>query len=154
MNRSQIVNQIEAICVVNNWLRIDPQPLIKVDRPPPPLAIAFNILPTLEVLNAAAVDLGMDDYKINSAYRDPQYNDWIGGEKDSQHTHFRALDVDPGDGCTVEQLYEYLNKHTWGKYLALGIYNTFVHIDCRHWPGLPGHGLRPARWDQRTKPSA
>lgn len=152
MNRSQIINLLEAACEVAGWASIKPyvQSLLSPNRPPPPISIAFNILPTLQVLDSALRRVPrLVEIQVNSAYRDEIYNRAVGGSPDSQHVHFRAIDVQPR-GCTAEELYDYLNESALSHRLGLGLYDHFVHVDCRHWPGNPGWGDVPTRWDNRT----
>lgn len=78
--------------------------------------------------------------RILSAYRTPQYNRSIGGAKDSQHTHGRALDLKPPKGIHIDRFYQdIVNNHLEFGITGIGKYKTFVHVDIR-----PGH--RTAFW--------
>lgn len=69
---------------------------------------------------------------ILSAYRSPEHNKRIGGAKNSQHLHGRALDLKPPKGVKVEKFYHDIrnNAEEFG-IRGIGLYNTFVHIDIR-----------------------
>ncbi|HEX8577106.1 MAG TPA: D-Ala-D-Ala carboxypeptidase family metallohydrolase [Flavobacterium sp.] len=72
---------------------------------------------------------------INSSYRSKDYNDKMEGAKASQHLISNALDTFPINGKIKEyQKFIKENKKTGG----VGMYKTFVHIDCgstRSWIG-------------------
>lgn len=72
---------------------------------------------------------------INSAFRTPEYNKKVGGERQSQHLYGRAADiVIPGvSPKKVAEYAETLLPNTGG----IGIYSNFTHIDCRE---------KKARW--------
>jgi uncharacterized protein YcbK (DUF882 family) len=70
---------------------------------------------------------------INSGYRTPEYNEKIGGAKDSQHMKGTAADINVA-GIRPSKLYVSLDKgvvtgksHPGG----LGLYDNFVHVDVR-----------------------
>jgi len=75
---------------------------------------------------------GNKPIRINSAYRSPAHNKKIGGARNSQHLHGRALDLVPPKGMSVDKFYEIirLNADDFG-IRGLGKYKTFVHIDIR-----------------------
>lgn len=114
----------------------------------PPMAIWSHIVPTAMMLEEIRNYSG-GPLHINSGYRDPAYNASIGGAENSQHIHFRAADV-RSDVWTPLELYQYVDQHEDRELYGLGIYNTFVHIDCRYADGfnMYADGF-PARWDQR-----
>ncbi len=58
----------------------------------PPQVLWQNILPALAVVNAAAAQFNGARVRVNSSYRNPRYNDAVGGADLSQHMGFRALD--------------------------------------------------------------
>ena len=105
----------------------------------------------VELLQAIRDRLGQP-IVINSAYRDPEYNQEVGGAENSQHTKGTAADVDiTSIDYGVYELREIAmveaDKLGIGREnLGIGLYDTFVHIDVR---GLIGE-KSPARWDNRN----
>ncbi len=70
---------------------------------------------------------------INSAYRTPKYNKYVGGSPNSQHLLGKALDIQPPSGITVEHFYALLKlKHKELGIRGLGKYPTFIHCDIRN----------------------
>lgn len=90
---------------------------------------------------------------VGNGYRDRDLNKKVGGAKNSQHLHFRALDLDLLPKRATRKTQERLYKVAAEMYLeygvdyqiGLGIYRpikgTRIHIDCgwrqRIWGG-PG----------------
>ena len=72
---------------------------------------------------------------INSAYRCPEHNAVIGGEKNSMHMKGHATDI-VVQGMTPDEVADACEKFD-----GLGRYKTFTHIDSR--------GSK-ARWDKRV----
>lgn len=83
-------------------------------------------------------DLGCS-ITINSAYRCPDHNEAVGGEKNSQHMKGNATDI-VIKGMTPDEVADSCEKFD-----GLGRYDTFTHVDSRG---------RKARWDFRTKKSS
>lgn len=70
--------------------------------------------------------------KILSAYRTPDYNKQIGGARNSQHLHGRALDLSPPNGISNQDFYKEIRNNIESiGVTGLGKYRTFVHIDIR-----------------------
>ena len=67
----------------------------------------------------------------NCGCRCPKHNKEVGGAPKSYHVRGMAMDMPTSN---PERLYNYLNEKYKGRY-GFGLYNTFVHIDCRH--GIP-----------------
>ena len=69
---------------------------------------------------------------ILSAYRTPEWNRKIGGARNSQHVLGRALDLRSPSGVKLEQFFTdiHTNVDEFG-IRGLGLYPTFIHIDCR-----------------------
>jgi uncharacterized protein YcbK (DUF882 family) len=99
-----------------------------------------NIIPTLHIAEVLRAEFGPT--KVNSGYRDPDYNAQVGGAPISLHVYFNALDLVPRDG-TPEDWSKYL-KHTYRLNLlgGIGLYPTFLHIDTRKLV----FGRAPAFW--------
>ena len=80
--------------------------------------------------------------RVNSAYRDRDYNRKVGGSRKSQHVEGRALDLGLPKGMLMRDfLYVVLDvaRHPPGyirgtdpvKLTGIGVYPTFIHIDTR-----------------------
>lgn len=69
---------------------------------------------------------------INSAYRTPEWNQKIGGARNSQHVLGRALDIQPPTGVSLREFYNVIRQSAdmLGIH-GLGLYKTFVHVDIR-----------------------
>lgn len=107
----------------------------------PPESLWPNIVPTLVVADALreAVDAPLT---ITSAYRSPAYNAAVGGEKNSYHLQFRALDLIPAEvspavlAAAARKLrgrtfkIPGTNDHFTFRG-GIGLYPSFVHIDTR-----------------------
>lgn len=99
---------------------------------PPPKALWPNIGRTAQMLDEISERLG-GKCLIHSAYRNAAYNSCVGGEKNSYHSRFFAIDFSFTKGkaadwhkvaCAVRDS----NKKFLG---GIGKYATFVHIDTR-----------------------
>jgi len=82
---------------------------------------------------------------VNSAYRTPAYNRYVGGAKASQHVQGRALDLVPSKGgkqalVTLRGAAEQAKAE--GLVRGIGIYPTFIHIDVRPGRAQTWHGGR------------
>lgn len=92
-----------------------------------------------------------DRVNLTSAYRDPSYNAGIGGRVYSQHPEGTA-----GDGVsrawTPDQVYGWAVDHRWSRFMGIGRYDTFIHLDVRGFFDTKGGEIQPApaRWDNRT----
>lgn len=64
---------------------------------------------------------------LNSTYRTPEYNEQVGGVKNSYHTKGVAADIHCTDGI-VRSL---IVKHALRLGLTVGVYHTFIHVDDR-----------------------
>lgn len=83
--------------------------------------------------------------QINSAYRSPEYNKKVGGASKSQHLLGKAADI-VVRGMAPQVLHKIiLNLIEEGRISegGVGLYNSFVHYDCR--------GGKGARWDFSNK---
>jgi len=104
-------------------------------------ALEYNIDPTVKMLQKIREGVGKPIY-INSSYRNPEYNKSIGGAKYSLHMSFKALDWHIKGYSHFDYLAlatriaagEFFGDEKFG----LGVYKTFLHLDCgprRTWNG-------------------
>ena len=99
----------------------------------PPPALWDNIVPTLGMADQLREFFGAP-LKVLSAYRSPAYNKAIGGESQSYHMRFMALDLcparsTPGEIKRLKGCAEVLIKRgilTGG----VGRYGWGIHLDC------------------------
>lgn len=75
---------------------------------------------------------------IDSGVRCIKHNKAVGGVPNSQHVQKKASDIRVSKVKPLV-IYNYLNKK-YPDSLGLGLYDTFVHVDCRD---------GKARWDYR-----
>lgn len=108
----------------------------------PPTVLWQNIVPSLVVLDQIREDLGKP-ITLNSTYRSPRYNRAVGGEPNSFHMRFMAIDFSAD--CSAEHLHVVAtaqrgrifrmpgNGGTFRFAGGIGLYvkSGFVHIDCR-----------------------
>jgi len=97
---------------------------------PPEKDLWVNILPTLKMLDECRDVVGR--IRINSCYRNPEYNERVGGSSQSLHKYFKACDINPLDNC-VQDVAKWLNSRIPSDSWGLRVYETFIHIDCRSW---------------------
>ena len=110
-----------------------------------PRNLLVNIEETITFADKMREDLGFP-ISITSAYRNPIYNQMIGGVKNSLHIQFNALDLTPTSGklSHLVKMHGYLDKNST-RLMGVGYYNLFCHIDFR------GLLLRPAPKNWGTK---
>jgi len=101
----------------------------------PPRELWENILQTALVIDEIR-EIADAPIEIHSAYRSPEYNRAVGGERNSFHMRFMALDF-ASSGRTTKELQK-IAKSLRGKKFGgrvfrggIGLYPTFVHVDCR-----------------------
>jgi hypothetical protein len=98
---------------------------------PAPMELWPNIIPTARLVMEARLHFGRP-MAIQSAYRDLEYNRTL-KEKSSDnslHVQFKAMDVRP-IGVSIRDLYNFFDAHPLSKYIGLGLYKSFVHVDTR-----------------------
>ena len=98
----------------------------------PSLSIWWHIIHTLEYADKLRSLLGR--LRVVSGYRCYQYNQEVGGARNSQHMAFRALDLQPLDSG-IDEIKEMI-LHYWHQWrntsasdMGIGGYATFIHID-------------------------
>lgn len=143
MRRLDAIRLLEYAFTLKGIKYFKPEEFLPEGRLAPPLPLIMHIVPTVVILDQAREQLG--PITVNSGYRDPAYNQSIGGVPNSQHIKFMAADVQPR-ACTIQELYDFLNGHPYSSRFGLGRYENFIHLDTRAWPGMGG---TVARWDQR-----
>lgn len=101
----------------------------------PPKDLWTNIVQTLLVIDEIREIAGAP-IVIHSAYRSPEYNKAVGGERNSFHMRFMALDFS-SPKRTPKELQK-IAKSLRGKKFAgrifrggIGLYPSFLHVDCR-----------------------
>ena len=83
----------------------------------------------LEVLQQASNDLKRK-ITVTSGYRSKKYNDQIGGAKNSYHVRGQAADISI-EGLTPWQVALYFEHYGNKKAKAIGMYDSWVHVDTR-----------------------
>ena len=78
---------------------------------------------------------------VNSWYRDPEYNETIGGVSHSMHITLGAADI-VKVGWSPSDVADLIEDSPWKSQLGLGRYGSFTHVDVRGMIGRPS----PARW--------
>lgn len=68
--------------------------------------------------------------QVTSGYRSPAYNQSVGGAKSSQHMQGNAVDIIQ-TGLTTQQRKDFIQAAIDNGFTAIGVYNTFTHIDIR-----------------------
>jgi hypothetical protein len=115
----------------------------------PPKSLWGNIVEPLVVLDEVREQIG-HPILITSTYRSPAYNSAVGGARFSIHMQFGAIDFQSRQGgskgvkiptprelwATAESLRgkTFRNPVTGKSFKfkgGLGLYKTFVHLDCR-----------------------
>lgn len=84
--------------------------------------------------------------RLNSAYRDPEYNRKVGGARNSQHTHGNAFDVSTR-GWSEEDKQSFVDAALSAGFNGIGVYKNSIHIDIgsrRAWGPSYGWDSAPA----------
>ena len=111
---------------------------------PPPRELWDNIANTARMVDEIRHRLG-HPIRILSGYRSPAYNNCVGGEPNSLHTKFKALDWTASGGTTLQwhQFAQAVRAENPGAFMGgIGRYDSqnFVHIDTR---GTKSDWIRP-----------
>ena len=86
------------------------------------------VLPeVIEKAEALARALGRT-LTINSGYRTPEYNESIGGARNSMHVQRKALDIQWGVGASSARQ-DMIQAVIDAGFSGIGMYNSFVHVD-------------------------
>lgn len=139
--------QIEHFSVKEVLEASNTKKYLESDIPP---EILLNIIPTIKVLDELRE---WYDFPIilNCSYRDKEHNKKVGGEKNSLHLSFNAIDFTVNNKNNLTLLFNHLNFQDSIRHfsflpktgsMGLGLYNTFIHIDTRGTLGRKS----PARW--------
>ena len=112
-----------------------------------------NIIPTIRIIDSLREELNKP-ILLNCTYRDEEHNKKVGGEPNSLHKRFNAIDFRiNGSFRELKEIYNHLVY--WDSIyhfdflpkkngMGLGLYGTFIHIDTRSILGRK----TPARWTQ------
>jgi len=82
--------------------------------------------------------------RLNSGYRNPEYNEKVGGAKASQHLSGNAVDL-TWSGFNPYDVGEFVQLARRIGFKGVGYYNTFVHVDVgalRQWDKRGGSGAQ------------
>jgi uncharacterized protein YcbK (DUF882 family) len=114
------------------------------DGTPLPDNLYENAFEAAENMEIVRTELGNTSIHVISWYRTVAWNKKKKGAKYSQHLKGRAVDFmhDEHTPSVIYVVLDALMNKGIIKQGGLGLYNTFVHYDCR--------GTK-ARWDKRTK---
>jgi hypothetical protein len=107
----------------------------------PPAHLFKHIVETVKIADWLRERVG--PLVVNSGYRSEEYNAAIGGEDNSLHMAFNALDLTPRQTSPAE-LARLAATHPFAQHMGIGLYRDqgFVHLDTRGFLGRPA----PARW--------
>lgn len=97
-----------------------------------PLELIPNIRENAENLQVLRDELNAP-IRINSGYRSPAHNKWVGGAINSQHLTGKASDI-VVYGYKPFEVYQTIERLIYDgkmKQGGLSCYNTFVHYDVR-----------------------
>lgn len=106
----------------------------------PPEALWPNIIMTLRFLRDH-VKPAVGDVEVVSAFRDPAFNECVGGASESAHRSYHALDLEPVDRSVdraqlVERLCAVHARQGPRMSVGLGVYSgRRFHIDTRGYRG-------------------
>ena len=116
----------------------------------PPTDIWADIAPALRIADAARSALD-EPVRVVSGWRPEAYNEEIGGSPTSEHTRFRALDLQPVDGDQMERFRSIVagivdHARRVGVDARVIHYDTFVHVDvgAKQWKSRTGLDNRSA----------
>ena len=76
---------------------------------------------------------------INSGYRNPRVNTYVGGVRNSQHIHGQAADIRPQDPQQFQRLVDFLRSCEYTDQLLTG--SGWLHISWKP-NGKPRHFIR------------
>ena len=100
-----------------------------------------NVKPLVAAMDAVRDRLG-HSVMLTNVYRNPEYNECVGGVAGSQHKEFKAADFVCHSGSSADWAEAAKAVRSDGGFSGgVGIYNGFVHVDVRG---------SNADWDNRT----
>jgi uncharacterized protein YcbK (DUF882 family) len=120
----------------------------RVTVPQPRRALWPRIIPTLFLAEKIRTVLG-HGLIVGNGYRPEPFNSSVGGAKNSQHLHFRALDLDLPRGHKSREEQERFYETACEFYLELGFEYKIGLGLYRPWRGTRIHidtGFRKRRW--------
>lgn len=85
---------------------------------------------------------------LNSAYRAPEFNETVGGAKDSFHVQRKAIDVQWGT-TSVQGRVDFIQRAVDAGFTGVGCYDSFCHLDVgpkRHWGPSGGKNSQFAQY--------
>lgn len=126
---SQGLKNYTAADIIPTFTRLNQK--FNIRNSEPPRAIWTNIIPTLKVVDKLTDITGIK-FEVNSSYRSPAYNAAVGGEKNSWHMKFVAMDISSPKMAPPQVHSTLTQMRNSGVFSGgLGLYGTFVHVDTR-----------------------
>lgn len=83
---------------------------------------------------------------VTSWHRPPTINRAVGGVRDSQHIHGRAVDIAPIKPSEIHEFQRWIDAR-WDGALGYGAKKGFVHLDDRNGRGFLTGGPKGVRWN-------
>lgn len=130
LHRTEAVQLLEALLAQAGVTHFSPDELMPYRVGAVPMADqVHHILPTVLVAERVRDHFDCPVF-VNSAYRSPAYNKKVGGAPESMHVQFNAMDIVVRD-YSPDEVVEFLETLPEARYMGIGKYANFVHIDTR-----------------------